>query len=47
MRHVVIGGTNWIDQFPKRKRGAIMRMIFSLAADYHYDIVVAGQHWPK
>jgi hypothetical protein len=47
MRRVVIGGTNWLDQFPKRKRADIIRMIFSLATDNGYDIVVAHQHWPK
>lgn len=47
MKTIVIGGTNWINQYPKRDRPRIMRMIYSLAAKHGYHIVVQGQHWPK
>lgn len=47
MKTVVISGTRWVESHPKRKRADIMRMIFSLAAENHYVIVVKGQRWPK
>lgn len=47
MRRVVISDHGWIDAYPKAKRPDIMRMVFSLAAENGYDIVVSGQHWPK
>jgi hypothetical protein len=47
MKLIVISGTKWIEAHPKSRRPAIMRMIFRLAADNHYDIAVQGQHWPK
>jgi hypothetical protein len=47
MKTVVISGTNWLQQYPPAKRADIIRMIYSLASENHYAIVVAGQHWPK
>lgn len=47
MRRIVILPQGWVDHFPYSKRADIMRMVFSLAAENGYEIVVQGQHWPK
>lgn len=47
MKLIIISGTKWVERYPKRKRADLIRMIYSLARDNHYEVVVAGQHWPK
>ena len=45
MKTVTIGGTGWAESYPVRARGDIVRMVFSLASNHHYDVNVHGQHW--
>lgn len=47
MKLIIISGTKWVESQPRKKRADIIRMIYSLARDNHYEVVVAGQKWPK
>jgi hypothetical protein len=44
VKHITITG-QFVEAYPERTRGDLMRMIFSLAASEHFDIRVARQHW--
>jgi hypothetical protein len=45
-RHITITKGGWIDSIKsKKRRGDVMRMIFSLAASEGYEIRVAGEKW--
>jgi predicted SAM-dependent methyltransferase len=43
-RVITVSG-EWVNQFPETKRGNIMRMIYSLASEFGFEIRVRGQRW--
>lgn len=47
MKRIVIGSGRWLDRQRASDKRKLVGMIFSLAAQNGYDIVVQGQHWPK
>ncbi len=47
MREVTITTGGWVDSQPIHQRPQIMKMIFSMAAEYGWLVRVGGQRWEE
>lgn len=45
-RTIVIHRMGWTTRFPRTMRADLIRLVFSLAAQHGWNVVMAHQHWP-